>query len=86
MSLDWKPRGRDLVIGGIPWLARITDKARASMNGSIGDYVYPCPADQAFLNEHGIEAGKFTKLVKENPTDDLMIKRMRKVIEKSRKS
>ncbi|MBM3239114.1 DUF5069 domain-containing protein [Candidatus Poribacteria bacterium] len=41
MSLDWKPRGRDLVIGGFPWLARITDKARAKLNGTIGDYIYP---------------------------------------------
>ncbi len=86
MSLDWKPRGRDLVIGGIPWLARITDKARASLNGTIGDYIYPCPADQAFLDEHKIAAEKFTKMVKENPTDDSMIKRMSKVIEKNRKS
>jgi len=41
MGLDWKPRHRDLVIGGIPWLARITDKARAKLNGTIGDYIYP---------------------------------------------
>jgi hypothetical protein len=41
MSLDWKPRGRDLVIGDIPWLARITDKARAKLDDTIGDYIYP---------------------------------------------
>ncbi len=41
MGLDWKPRSRDLVIGGIPWLARITDKARAKLGGTIGDYIYP---------------------------------------------
>ena len=86
MSLDWKPRGRDLVIGGVPWLARITDKARASLSGTIGDYIYPCPADQAFLDQHKIDADKFTKMVKQNPTDDLMVKRMSKVIEKNRKS
>ncbi len=41
MALDWKPRSRDLVIGGIPWLARIKDKAQAKLDGTIGDYIYP---------------------------------------------
>jgi hypothetical protein len=79
MALDWKPRGRDLVIGNIPWLARISDKARAKLNGTIGDYIYPCPADKAFLEKHHITAEDFTQLVKENPTDDRMIDRMREI-------
>ena len=73
MGLDWKPRGRDLVIGGFPWLARITDKARAKLDGTIGDYIYPCPADQKFLEEHNLAADEFTQMVKENPTDEDMI-------------
>lgn len=73
MSLDWKPRGRDLVIGGIPWLARITDKARAKLDGTIGDYIYPCPADQKFLEEHKLSADVFIQMVRENPTDGKMI-------------
>ena len=40
-SLDFKPRARGLVIGDIPWLARISDKVRAHMAGRIGDYVFP---------------------------------------------
>lgn len=39
--LDFKPRARGMVIGDIPWLARITDKARAVNEGRIGDYVFP---------------------------------------------
>jgi hypothetical protein len=38
---EWKPRGRDVVIGGIPWLARMSDKARAKAASTIGDYIYP---------------------------------------------
>lgn len=38
---EWKPRGRDVVIGGIPWLARAADKAKAKAEGTIGDYIYP---------------------------------------------
>ena len=41
MALDWKPRSRDLVIGGVLWLARIKDKAQAKLDSTIGDYIYP---------------------------------------------
>ena len=77
MGLDWKPRGRDNVMGGIGWLPRIVDKARAHLNGSLGDYIYPCPADKAWLQRTGISAEDFTKLVKENPSDELMIQKIR---------
>lgn len=40
-TLDFKPHARGMVIGDIPWLARITDKARAVRDGRIGDYVFP---------------------------------------------
>ena len=52
-----KPRGRDVVIGGVPWLARVADKARAKADGTIGEYIYPCPIDQRFLKE----AGRFSR-------------------------
>ena len=41
MALDWKPRHRDMIIGDIPWLARIADKANAKLQGIIGEYIYP---------------------------------------------
>ena len=37
----FRPRPRDLVIGGIPWVARMADKARAKHHDTIGDYIYP---------------------------------------------
>lgn len=40
-SVDFRPRSRQLAMGGVPWLPRITDKARAKLRGTIGDYVYP---------------------------------------------
>jgi len=39
--LDFKPRARGMIIGDIPWLARITDKARARDEGRIGEYLFP---------------------------------------------
>ncbi len=41
MGLDWKPRHRDMIIGGFPWLARIKDKAQAHLQGVLGEYIYP---------------------------------------------
>ena len=79
MGLDWKPRGRDNVMGGVHWLPRITDKARAHLNGSLGDYIYPCPADRAWLDKTGLSAEEFTQMVKENPTDEDMIARIREL-------
>ena len=40
-SLEFKPRARGLIIGEMPWLARIADKARARAAGRLGAYVYP---------------------------------------------
>ena len=40
-SLDFKPRARGMIIGEIPWLARIADKSRAHQQQRIGDYVFP---------------------------------------------
>ena len=40
-TLDFKPRARGMIIGDIPWLARIADKARAHQQNRIGDYVFP---------------------------------------------
>lgn len=40
-NLDFKPRARGLVIGGMPWLARIADKVRACKAGRLGDYIFP---------------------------------------------
>ncbi len=40
-AIEFRPRGRSLAMGGIPWLPRITDKARAMLRGNLGDYIYP---------------------------------------------
>ena len=77
MGLDWRPRHRDMVIGDIRWLARITDKARAKLSSTIGDYIYPWPADKKFLEEHKLSVDEFTEMVKNNPSDNDMIAALR---------
>ncbi len=62
MAKSFKPRARTLVIGGIPWLARMIDKARAEADGTIGEYEYPCPIDRRVLHELGISSEQFTEI------------------------
>ncbi len=40
-AAEFRPRSRPLMMGGVRWLPRITDKARATLRGTIGDYIYP---------------------------------------------
>lgn len=70
---EWKPRGRDVVIGGVPWLARVADKARAKADGTIGEYIYPCPIDQRFLKEAGISPEDFIEIATSAQNDDELV-------------
>ncbi len=83
MAAEWKPRGRDVVIGGIPWLARMTDKARAKAAGTIGDYIYPCPVDQRLLRELGLTAEEFQAIALQAKTDEEVVELVR---QRSRRS
>ncbi|MDP6348439.1 MAG: hypothetical protein QF573_11240 [Chloroflexota bacterium] len=40
-SNPFRPRPRDLSAAGIPWIARMADKARAAHDGTIDEYIYP---------------------------------------------
>jgi hypothetical protein len=75
--IDFKPRARGMIIGDIPWLARITDKARARTEKRIGDYIYPCPADQRFLRDVQLSEKEFTALVASCEDDDGVIEKMK---------
>lgn len=62
-------RGRDLM-GEFMWLKRVFDKARASANGTIHDYIYPCPMDQGVFARWGITAAQFEDAIGTHPTDE----------------
>ncbi|HCU73040.1 MAG TPA: hypothetical protein DGO43_04425 [Chloroflexi bacterium] len=74
---EFQPRPRDLVIGGIPWIARMSDKARAKANGSIGEYIYPCPVDRRVLAELGISAEEFLAMSVQVETDAALVEQVR---------
>lgn len=51
------PRSPYEKLDGIPWLARLIDKARAMKAGQLGEYIpYPCGGDRHFLATLGLDA------------------------------
>lgn len=69
---DFPRRGRDK-IGGFYWLARLFDKARAAKNGTIHDYIYPCPIDRGVLERWGITSAEFESALEANDTDEKIL-------------
>jgi hypothetical protein len=51
-------------LGGIEWLPRIIEKARAKLRGEMPpELMYGCGGDRGFLREHGIHGADFLREV-----------------------
>lgn len=62
-------RGRQ-PIGEALWLARVFDKARANAQGTIYDYIYPCPMDKGVMERWGITPDEFDAAIAVNTSDE----------------
>ena len=51
------------------WLARLSDKARASAAGTIHDYIYPCGMDQGVLERWTISVKTFERALEQHGND-----------------
>lgn len=67
-----EPRSGSTMVGGVPWLGRMIDKARLEAEGTIDilDLEYPCPMDRGLLSQLGIDAKTFQQIVTESSGDD----------------
>lgn len=76
-----QPRDGGMSVGGIPWLARMIDKARLEASGEIDQYdlEYPCPIDQNLLRHLGIEAKTFQNIAVSASSDDQVLYELRQV-------
>jgi len=63
------PRSPRVRLGGYAMLARVLDKARASLVGKAGDYKYGNPMDQHFFAFAGITQGALLEQVKTGAGD-----------------
>ena len=64
------PRSMRFKLAGHVHLARMIDKCRATLVGTEGEYIYPCPMDERLMDYAGITAEQFTATVKTNGTDE----------------
>ncbi len=62
-------RGRE-PLGETLWLGRVFDKARAAANGTIHDYIYPCPMDVGVMQRWGITPDDFDAALATHRTDE----------------
>jgi predicted PurR-regulated permease PerM len=68
------PRRWSDEVGGIRWLPRMIDKAKAAMNGTLGDYLYgESPTDKSFLRALGITYKDFTNIVRRAGDDEQVL-------------
>lgn len=57
------PRSPKDKISGLVHLPRMIDKAHASKQNTLGEYIFPCPLDKIILDFLGIDAGEWIHLV-----------------------
>ncbi|MDW7654850.1 MAG: DUF5069 domain-containing protein [Nitrospiraceae bacterium] len=67
------PRSMNCKLEGYVHLARMIDKCRATLTGTEGEYIYPCPMDDRLLEFAGITVKQFTAAVKANPSDEARV-------------
>lgn len=65
-------RGRSK-LGSALWLQRVFDKARAAKDGTIFDYIYPCPMDKGVMERWGITSEEFDAAVREHTSDEAIL-------------
>src|SRR3954463_4063422 len=49
-----EPRAPGVDVDGYVWLPRMLDKARATLAGSAGEYLFGCPVDHTCMARRGI--------------------------------
>ncbi|MEO6914040.1 MAG: DUF5069 domain-containing protein [Candidatus Baltobacteraceae bacterium] len=72
------PRRWSEELGGIRWLPRLVDKARAAMAGTLGTYLYgQSPVDRDLLRALGLRYREFTHIIKDAPDDEAVLDALR---------
>lgn len=78
MTLDLRdrpPRRWSEELGGIRWLPRLIDKARAARAGTLGDYLFgQSPMDRDLLDRLGLRHRDFYAIVGEAGGDDAVLR------------
>ncbi len=74
------PRRGRVPLGRFLWLARLFDKARASADGTIHDYIYPCPMDRGMMERWAITSTDFDRAIREHRDDNAILEWAQSII------
>src|SRR5215471_3536791 len=64
------PRSLCQRVKGYAVLARMADKGRATINGTMGEYHFNCPLDNMLFGFKGVQAGDVKSLLASGATDE----------------
>jgi len=68
------PRRWNVAVGGVVWLPRFIDKARAQRAGTLGTYLFgQSPLDAQVLKTAGLSYRRFMAIVDAHGTDDAAV-------------
>jgi hypothetical protein len=67
------PRSPKALLGGYPILGRTLDKCRALLAGSIGEYDFDCPLDNALFGWKRMSGDSFKAQVATGASDEEMV-------------
>src|SRR5437773_12440719 len=64
------PRSPRLRIGGYALLARMADKGRSTLNGTVGEYHFDCPVDNLLFGFKGVKSTEVKPLLASGASDE----------------
>ncbi len=56
------PRSPNEAMAGLVHIPRMLDKARAAHQGTLGEYIFPCPLDEMLLEFVGVDFKEFAEI------------------------
>jgi len=67
------PRSPRKRIGDYALMARMIDKARATLNGTVGEYHFACPLDQMLFTYKGVQADDVKAVLASGASDEQVL-------------
>ena len=67
------PRSPRTRLGDYALMARMIDKGRAALNGTVGEYHYACPLDQMLFTHKGVQADDVKALLASGASDEQVL-------------
>ena len=71
------PRGLDAELEGYAWIPRMLDKARATLAGTAGSYLFGCPVDHTCMARLGIAPDLVLDLAARHSDDHAVLEALR---------